>query len=215
MHQRQELAHGCARPRSSEEHEAVPIERADANHPIAAGLPGRSKQGKNRYASNKIIVQVPWELLDPGPTGKKIAVINYDAGGKCYYSPIDLEDRLLLANHGLDPSEGDHRFHQQIVYAIASRTIHMFEAALGHDIHWRRADQANAYYSPRRVEYCSATSRPTKRTRAVTCPASSFSPVSQDIIAHEVTYAVIDRHSDVFHGTHQSGRGEPPPRPEP
>ena len=39
--------------------------------------------GKNRYASNKIIVQVPWEPLDPGPTGKKIAVIDYDAGGKC------------------------------------------------------------------------------------------------------------------------------------
>ena len=64
-----------------------------------------------------------------------------------------------------------------MVYAIASRTIHMFEVALGRDIHWRRADrfgastqkenhmrkqddiqvlklyphamqQANAYYSP-------------------------------------------------------------------
>lgn len=28
--------------------------------------------GKNRYASNKIIVQVPWEPLDPGPPAKRL-----------------------------------------------------------------------------------------------------------------------------------------------
>jgi hypothetical protein len=33
----------------------------------------------------------------------------------------------LLANHGFDPSEADPRFHQQMVYAIASRTMQMFE----------------------------------------------------------------------------------------
>ena len=47
----------------------------------------------------------------------------------------------LLANDGLNPSESDPRFHQQMVYAIASRTIQMFEAALGREIHWRRADR--------------------------------------------------------------------------
>jgi hypothetical protein len=94
-----------------------------------------------KYSDNEVTVRVPWEPLEPGPTGKKIAVIDYDAANKCYYPPINLEDRLLLANHGLDPSEGDPRFHQQMVYAIASRTIQMFEVALGRDIHWRRADR--------------------------------------------------------------------------
>lgn len=178
--------------------------------------------GKNRYASSKIIVQVPWEPLDPGPTGKKIAVIDYDAGGKCYYPPINLEDRLLLANHGLDPSEGDPRFHQQMVYAIASRTIHMFEVALGRDIHWRRADrfgdstqkenhmrkqddihvlklyphamqQANAYYSPQAHGILFGYFKADKTQQGRNLPGQLvFTCLSQDIIAHEVTHAVID-----------------------
>jgi hypothetical protein len=48
MHQRQELAHGYARPRSSEEREAVAIEGADTTHPIAAGLRGRSEHGQKQ-----------------------------------------------------------------------------------------------------------------------------------------------------------------------
>ena len=94
-----------------------------------------------KSANNQITVAVPWEPLEPGPTGRKIAVIDYDAANKCYYPPVDLDDPFLLANDGLDPSESDPRFHQQMVYAIASRTIQMFEVALGRDIHWRRADR--------------------------------------------------------------------------
>jgi hypothetical protein len=176
--------------------------------------------GRHRYSSNEIIVQVPWEPLDPGPTGRKIAVIDYDAAGKCYYPPIDLEDRLLLANHGLDPSEGDPRFHQQMVYAIASRTIHMFEVALGRDVHWRRADrfgdsaqshlrkqddihvlklyphamqQANAYYSPQAHGILFGYFKADKTSQGRNLPGQLvFTCLSQDIIAHEVTHAVID-----------------------
>ena len=178
--------------------------------------------GRHRYSSNEIIVQVPWEPLKPGPTGKKIAVIDYDAAGKCYYPPIDLEDRLLLANHGLDPSEGDPRFHQQMVYAIASRTIHMFEVALGRNIHWRRADrfgdstqkenhlrkqddihvlklyphamqQANAYYSPQAHGILFGYFKADKTQQGRNLPGQLvFTCLSQDIIAHEVTHAVID-----------------------
>src|SRR5690242_11387537 len=94
-----------------------------------------------RYADNCSTVHVPWEKLDPGPTGRKIGVIDYDAANKRYYPPVDLDDPLLLATDGLSPSESDPRFHQQMVYAITSRTIQMFETALGRDIHWRRADR--------------------------------------------------------------------------
>jgi hypothetical protein len=174
-----------------------------------------------KYSANETIVRVPWEPLEPGPTGKKVAVIDYDAAGKCYYPPIDLEDRLLLANHGLDPSEGDPRFHQQMVYAIASRTIHMFEVALGRDIHWRRADrfgdsqkdndlrkkddiqvlklyphamqQANAYYSPQAHGILFGYFKADKTNQGRNLAGQLvFACLSQDIIAHEVTHAVID-----------------------
>jgi hypothetical protein len=176
--------------------------------------------GKN--AGNETTVHVPWEPLLPGPTGRKIAVIDYDAANKRYYPPVDLDDPLLLANDGFDPSEADPRFHQQMVYAIASRTIQMFEIALGREIHWRRADrfggsaengnarrkagdiwvlklyphamqQANAYYSPQAHGILFGFFRAEKTGQGRNLPGQLvFTCLSQDIIAHEVTHAVID-----------------------
>jgi hypothetical protein len=175
-----------------------------------------------RNVRNETTVHVPWEPLLPGPTGRKIAVIDYDAANKCYYPPVDLEDPRLLANDGFDPSEADPRFHQQMVYAIASRTIQMFEVALGREIHWRRADrfggaaengnamrktddiwvlklyphamqQANAYYSPQAHGILFGFFKANKTGQGRNLPGQLvFTCLSQDIIAHEVTHAVID-----------------------
>ena len=174
------------------------------------------------YAGNGTTVHVAWEKLAPGPTGRKIGVVDYDAANKCYYPPVDLDNPLLLANNGLDPSESDPRFHQQMVYAIASRTIQMFETALGRDIHWRRADrfggskenddafrkkddirvlklyphamqQANAYYSPEAHGILFGFFTANKSNQGRNLPGQRvFTCLSQDIIAHEVTHAVID-----------------------
>jgi hypothetical protein len=178
------------------------------------------------YADNRIntriTVHVPWEKLDPGPTGRKIGVVDYDAANKCYYPPVNLDDPFLLANDGLDPSESDPRFHQQMVYAIAARTIHMFEVALGRDIHWRRADRfggssesddalrktgdirvlklyphamqaANAYYSPQAHGILFGFFTANKSGQGRNLPGQRvFTCLSQDIIAHEMTHAVID-----------------------
>jgi hypothetical protein len=175
-----------------------------------------------KYCGNQVTVGIPWEPLRPGPTGEKIAVVDYDGRNKCYYPPVNLDDPLLLANDGLDPTEADPRFHQQMVYAIASRTIQMFEVALGRQIHWRRADrfggsankenrfrkdgdiwllklyphamqQANAYYSPQAqgIVFGYFTANKTEQGRNL--PGQLvFTCLSQDIVAHEVTHAVID-----------------------
>ena len=175
-----------------------------------------------RYSGNQVTVRVPWEPLKPGPAGQKIAVVDYDAANKCYYPPIDLDNPLLLANDGLCPTEGDPRFHQQMVYAIASRTIQMFEVALGRKVHWRRADrfggsaneksgfrkegdiwvlklyphamrQANAYYSPQAQGILFGYFTANKTGQGRNLPGQLvFTCLSQDIIAHEVTHAVID-----------------------
>ena len=175
-----------------------------------------------KYSRNWITLQVPWEPLKPGPTGRKIAVVDYDAANKCYYPPVDLDDPMLLASDGLDPSESDPRFHQQMVYAIASRTIQMFEVALGRDIHWRRADrfgdrkeydpalrkkddirvlnlyphamqQANAYYSPQAHGILFGFFTANRTSQGRNLPGQRvFTCLSQDIIAHEITHAVID-----------------------
>ena len=43
----------------------------------------------------------------------------------------------LLAQDGLPPSESNPQFHQQMVYAVAMRTIRSFEQALGRLALWR------------------------------------------------------------------------------
>src|SRR5262249_16279873 len=94
------------------------------------------------YIGNVMTVNIKWEEdLQPGPVGRKVAVIDSDAANKRYFPPVNLNDPRVLARGGLDPSESDPRFHQQMVYAVATETIERFEAALGRSIHWRRADR--------------------------------------------------------------------------
>jgi hypothetical protein len=179
------------------------------------------------YIGNVMSVKIKWEEgLKAGPIGRKIAVIDYDGANKCYYPPVDLNDPRILARGGLDPSESDPRFHQQMVYAVASETIERFEAALGRRIGWRRADrprtanrtdsdkgstwrktdsiwtlnlfphamvQANAFYSPdaKGILFGYFTAEKTNQGRNL--PGQRvFTCLSHDIIAHEMTHAIVD-----------------------
>jgi hypothetical protein len=177
-----------------------------------------------QYSGNCMTVKVKWEDLEPGPTGRKIAVVDYDAANDLYYPPVDLNDPRILARGGLDPTESDPRFHQQMVYAVASETIDRFEAALGRKIHWRRADrppvgddaskkklwnkrddiwrlnlfphamiQANAFYSPEAKGILFGYFTAAKQNQGNNLPGQRvFTCLSHDIIAHEMTHAIVD-----------------------
>jgi hypothetical protein len=85
---------------------------------------------------NRTVLHVPWERLEPGPVGEYVEVIDYDPASGSFYEPVDLNDPILLAQDGLAPSEGDPKFHQQMVYAVAMTTIKNFERALGRKALW-------------------------------------------------------------------------------
>ena len=149
-----------------------------------------------------------------GPVGEYIEVVDYDPTCKKWYEPVDLDDQHILATDGLAPSESNPQFHQQMVYAVAMLTIQNFEKALGRKIHWsprllsgKKYEEyvprlriyphalraANAYYSPQKKAllfgYFAAT--PAKVSSAM--PGSLvFTCLSHDIIAHEVTHAILD-----------------------
>jgi hypothetical protein len=176
------------------------------------------------YVGNVMTVSIRWERdMQPGPIGRRIAVVDYDAANKCYYPPVDLDDYRVLARDGLDPSESDPRFHQQMVYAVAMETVEKFEVALGRRIHWRRADrpprekekdegkyqaegdiwvlklyphamiQANAFYSREAEGILFGYFRADDDNPGNNLPGQRvFTCLSHDIIAHEVTHAVID-----------------------
>ena len=63
-------------------------------------------------------------------------MIDFDASNERYYTSVDLERAELLEHGGLDPSDVDPQFHQQMVYAVAMSTIERFETALGRPIRW-------------------------------------------------------------------------------
>jgi len=84
-----------------------------------------------------ITIEIPWENdLQPGPVGEYIEVIDVDPASGAAYPPVDLNAPDLLATDGLTPSESDPRFHQQMCYAVARKTIEHFERALGRKALW-------------------------------------------------------------------------------
>lgn len=160
-------------------------------------------------AINHAVFEVPWERhLKPGPRGEYVEVIDYDPASGCWYEPVDLNAMNILAQDGMAPSEGNPQFHQQMVYAVAMNTITNFERALGRQVLWSpqsdkgreagRRDSfvrtlriyphalraANAYYSPQKKALLFGYFQgPT---------GTVFSCLSQDIIAHETTHALLD-----------------------
>src|SRR4029453_6274498 len=85
---------------------------------------------------SEITFKIPWEELEPGPIGEDLEVIDYDPSAKGAYAPVNLNDRHILPQDGLTPSEGTPQFHQQMVYAVARLTIQTFERALGRVTLW-------------------------------------------------------------------------------
>src|SRR6185436_14038949 len=152
------------------------------------------------------------------PMADAIAVVDYDGANKTWYTPVDLDDPRILIRSGLDPAEGDPRFHQQMVYAVVTDTIQHFEAALGRRIHWRRQERtkdgprgnlpgdirtlnifphamvsANAFYSPDAHGILFGYFRAERTNQGRNLPGQTvFTCLSHDIVVHETTHAILD-----------------------
>jgi hypothetical protein len=176
---------------------------------------------RGRLLGNQMSMTIRYEELEPGPVVKNwtpggIAVVDYDATNDTYYAPVNLDDPRILIRGGLDPNEADPRFHQQMVYAVATDTISNFEKALGRRIHWRRVDSddhevrkqsnirtlnlyphamlaANAFYSPRARGILFGYFKAQKVNQGRNLPGQTvFTCLSHDIIVHEMTHAIVD-----------------------
>jgi subtilisin family serine protease len=168
---------------------------------------------------NEVTLKIRWEKLktlkNKGPVGEYLAVEDIDAANK-RYKPVNLDDPRLLAQDGWAPSEGNPQFHQQMVYAVAMKTIEHFERALGRPVLWRPRPnpkndnddsgfvqqlnvrphalrQANAFYSPQEVALLFGYFEASADDPGDHMPGSRvYSCLSHDIIAHETTHAILD-----------------------
>src|SRR6266487_2594283 len=94
---------------------------------------------------NETTLRIPWEELEKGPSGEYVVVVDADERGTRLHLPVDLDSSEVLAEGGLPPSDGNPQFRQQMVYAVAMRTIKNFERALGRMVHWPAAKSNGAY----------------------------------------------------------------------
>src|SRR5262249_35427169 len=104
---------------------------------------------------SRCVLNIPWEDLRPGPVGEYLEVIDFDPSSGCVYDPVDLSDPFLLAQDGISPSTGNPQFHQQMVYAVAMKTIVNFDQVLGRRILWaeRRRDVKGDFITDSRKRY--------------------------------------------------------------
>jgi hypothetical protein len=162
-----------------------------------------------RLDSTRVItVSVPNEPLLPGPQGKRVEVIDYDGVNECMYPPVDLDDPSVLMRMGLDPAEADPRFHQQMVYAVAMKVIDNFDFALGRRLGFlgkrlRLFPHAflgrNAYFDHKLGAVLFGFFLAEKGKQGPNLPGQTvFTCLSHDIIAHEITHALVHRLRPLF-----------------
>ncbi|MEO6163478.1 MAG: peptidase M4 [Candidatus Binatia bacterium] len=159
-----------------------------------------------RLAGAIALVDVPYEPVEPGPTGKLFSVDNYDGAQKIHYRRADLDDKNVLITDGYVPSQSDPRFHQQMVYAVCSNVYATFRKALGRHLAWglgatqgklvirpHAFEEANAYYDEAAGELQFGYYVAGKNSTDITLPGGFvFTCLSHDVIAHEVTHALLD-----------------------
>jgi hypothetical protein len=157
-------------------------------------------------------VRVPYEPLEPGPIGRVFEVDDYDSTQNTHWGRVDLDRHTLLLNDGHDPSTSEPLFHQQMVYAVCSTVHAAFRRALGRYVAWgfvprevgdpsvarlrirpHAFEEQNAYYDRTTGELCFGYFPAPEGVRGRTLPGGIvFTCLSHDIVAHEVTHALLD-----------------------
>lgn len=147
-------------------------------------------------------VEVPAEVLGPGPWGHRVQVVDYDASTDTLYRPFSYKTGptgLVLdpfAKASDDQLLGDPRFHAQNAYAITMRVLARFELALGRRVGWsfeghqikiapHAFADANAFYSKQDEALLFGYFGGKRNHTILSC-------LSHDVVAHETTHALVD-----------------------
>jgi hypothetical protein len=176
---------------------------------IVAQDPAVKEEGSRRILRAQ--VRVPASHLEPGPRGARFHVVDYLGGERDLANPV-----ALLADDG---SPRDHLTRKeaadrevragtpavlaQNVYAIAARTLELFESSLGRRLPWafgghqlfivpRAFAEANAYYDREQRALLFGFFPDPREDPAEDPRAEVFTCLSHDVVAHETTHAILD-----------------------
>jgi hypothetical protein len=150
-------------------------------------------------------IEIPNELLLPGPRGYRAQIIDYDATTDTIGQAAPIDSLFNAVGDPVDPFENmtdrallrSRTFHAFMAYGIVMKTLSRFEFALGRRLSWsflshqiqiapHAFSDANAFYSDRAqgLFFGYFPSQDGKRT-ICTC-------LSHEIVAHETTHALLD-----------------------
>jgi len=161
-----------------------------------------------RRAPFRIAIDIDNEPdLKRGPRGEIIEIWDYDVDNDQYYRAVNLNDPALLMEAGLAPSESDPRFHQQMVYAVTMKVIESARRALGRPVTFYGGRSkprlrllphafygANAFFDSKLNAILFGYFRAHPSSPGPNLPSQTvFTCLSHDIIAHEVTHAIVHR----------------------
>ncbi len=154
----------------------------------------------------KTRIEVPNEVLDAGPRGSRVFVVDYDSSTDTFRKPAAPKPAPRDPTRAPpDPFEnvpdrdliGNPEFHAFMTYGIVMKTLARFESALGRRLSWsfgshqiqvspRAFADANAFYSDRAqgLFFGYFPAKDGRRT-VYTC-------LSHEIVAHETTHALLD-----------------------
>lgn len=151
-------------------------------------------------------VAIPYEPLDPGPEG---ALFYVEGNGAFPCEPLDLDHPRVLASRGRSPAASDIQFHDQMVYVVCAKLYARFQQALGRVLCWgfdAREDDGsvklclaphaspmeNAAYEKHRGRIAFGYYKAAEGVGRNAPNGTVFTCLSHDIIAHEVTHALLD-----------------------
>lgn len=162
---------------------------------------------RGRRSGNHLTLRVPFEALRPGPVGARVAVVDEDLEGKRLYPPIDLDHPDIVRNGGLEPSDSNPYFHQQMVYAVISHLLRTFDRALGRQMRFRADDTgvesrltvrphampyANSY-DPTTVALSFGQFKAAQNSAGRNIPGQPvYTCLSHAVVVHETAHALLD-----------------------
>ena len=156
----------------------------------------------SRAGDHRITVEVPYKTIERQErsfSDDRLEVVDYDAATRKYVRAVNLNDDEIAMTQGLEPVEDDPQFHQQMVYAVASRVLENFDRALGRRFRFRGGDRLrliphafparNAYFALLFGYFPADEDDPGPNLPGQLI----FTCLSHDVVAHEVAHAALSR----------------------
>jgi hypothetical protein len=161
----------------------------------------------SRGGDHRVTVEVPYRAIERQERffrDDRLEVVDYDAATRRYFRAVDLNDEEIAMTQGLEPLEHDPQFHQQMVYAVASKVLENFDRALGRRLRFSGGDRLrliphafqarNAYFDDELNAVLFGYFPADEDDPGPNLPGQLiFTCLSHDIVAHEVAHAALSR----------------------